>query len=324
MRKIFLGLLSALLLMPALARAGSAPPYGPPFGLMQMPPNLFGSAPFNLASMSFVPGRNTQAQLLAALDGARANKMHVIVEMMDFANLGENPDGSFSLANWQARYNQWCPAGHCVDLHSYVADGTLIALHIFEYSSPLNPVKNEAPTLDQIRQVAAYVKTLWPYLPIALDSSHPCLLTAEPWSRADVDMVLISFVSTKLPDFARGEARFNQNVACAKQAGLQYVLISNPFGATQMGLVPTGLASFRHFTEYALLYPGKKATFIWRWFPDNTPRVGNGRQTFANFWSEQLDPGVGAAMREIENCAANPTPANCPAGQPGGMAQSNL
>jgi hypothetical protein len=318
MRRTFVGLLTALLMLPSIAQSASAPPYNPPFGAWRIPKELYGSVPFNLNALAFAPPRDSPADLLAALDAARAKKMHVFASLVGFAQPANNPDGSFSLANWQARYNVWCPAGHCVNLQPYVADGTLLAVHLFEYSKPPNPIENYTPTLDQIRQIAAYVKTLWPYLPTLIDTSHACMFVGEPWSHADLDLVTITFFTNGMPDFARGEAAIDKNVACAKQAGLSYMLSPNPFGGAQNGLSPNSLASFRHFTEFALLYPGTKATDMWRWWPDNTPTVTNGRKTFANFWSEQLNPGVGAVMREVEACAANPTPANCPAGRRGG------
>jgi len=324
MRRTFAGLLTALLLLPAIAWSASAPLYDPPFGAWRIPPGLFGSVPFNLTALVFVRPKDSPADLLAALDAARAKKMHMFISLVDFAQLGENPDGSFSLANWKARYDAWCPAGHCVNLQPYVADGTLVALHLFEYSRPPDPISHDTPTLDQIRQIAAYVKTLWPYLPILIDTSHPCLFVGQPWSRADVDLVTITFFTINMTDFARGEAQIDKDVACAKEAGLGYMFSPNPFSGKQSTLSPTGLSSFRHFAEFALLYPGKKATDIWRWWPGDTPTVTNGVKVFANFWSEKLDPGVGAAMREIEACAAHPTPVACPAGRRGGTAQANF
>ncbi|HXM00800.1 MAG TPA: hypothetical protein VN932_12790 [Rhizomicrobium sp.] len=313
MIRILAGLLALMLSVPA--QAATAPPYNPPFGAWIVTPDQFGIAPFNATLLNLAQPQTTPATLLATLDAARAARMHI------FIAIARAPvdAGANTVAVWKAEYDAWCQQGpggrRCVNLESYVRDGTLLGVHLSEYSRDPSPFRaHSGATLDDTLQIARYVKTLWPYLPIAIDSSHPCILKQQRWSRADVDLVMITFFTERQANFARGEAMIDEDVSCTRQMGLDYTLGINPFGGVQNGLSGTSLASFRHYTEFALLYPGKQATLIWRWWPNADSNVTNGVQTFANFWSESLNPGVGNVLRELAGCAAHPASASCPAG----------
>ncbi|HEX3674336.1 MAG TPA: hypothetical protein VHU87_08705 [Rhizomicrobium sp.] len=316
MRRFLAALFAVLFAAPALA----APSYNPPFGLWRIPADQMGSLPFNLNGIAFNPDKDSPATVLAALNAIRAAHGHTFIQMVNFADMRENPPGNFQLSTWQARYDQWCPkdasgAKHCLNLQPYVADGTVLGLHIFEYSLAPTILSRKSPDLGQIQQVAAYVKTLWPYMPIALDTARPCTLVGPNWHN-NVDLVLITIFTIRLTDYAHGEKLIANDVACANQAGLRYTLGPNPFGGIQNGMTSTSLSNFVHYAEYSLMYPGKVGTIIWRWWPGQAPTVTNGVKSFANFWSENTNPGIGAAMREIQACAANPTPSSCPHGSP--------
>ncbi len=318
MRKFLAALLALIVVTPALA--ATAPNYSPPFGLWRLPTTARADLPFNFTSIGFEPGRDSPQTVLASLDAARASRMHVLLTLEDFGKMQEDPPGNFQIETWRQRYSAWCPNGRCLDLRSYVQDGTIMAMHIFEYSSDESAAQRLTPTMPQIHQVAAMIKTLWPYMPIAIDSAHPCLLTQENWQHS-VDIVLITLFTIRQTNFAHGEALLNRETACAQQAGMRFTLGPNPFGGLQTGMTPTSLSSFRHYEEYSILYPGSMGTITWRWWGDDQPpMVSNGKKSFANFWSEQVNPGIGATMREIENCAAQRTQAACPAARPGGYA----
>lgn len=307
MNRILAALAVLLWATPALAGTVN---FSPPFGYWRLPVEEIGKAPENFDGLAFKPETDTPATVFVALDKARANHVHVFLSLVNFGDLQEDPPGNFSLARWQARYNAWCPQHRCIDLDPYVRDGTLIGLHIFEYSKPNFP-RRLTPDLDQIHQVALYVKTLWPHVPTIVDSSKPCVYLGRDWHNA-VDIVLLTVFTNPLGNFVRGDALIDRNVACAKQAGLRFFLGPNPFGGAQQNLPDGSLENFRHYTELSIRYPGSLGTAIWRWWPADADRQGNGLQSFANFWSETVNPGVGAAMQEIKACAAHPGDAACP------------
>ncbi|HEY2071869.1 MAG TPA: hypothetical protein VGG48_20080 [Rhizomicrobium sp.] len=290
------------------AAAGTAPNYNPPFGLWRLP--LDGSAPFNMSTIGFDPATSKPADVFAQLNAARTAHIHVLLTLVDFGKMQEDPPGNFQISRWRARYGAWCTP-QCLNLKPYVDDGTLLGIHIFEYSSAESAAQRATPTMDQIQQVAAVVKSLWPYAPVSVDSAHPCLLNGQDW-QGTVDIVAITLFTIRQMDFAHGDALFNREVACVRQLGMRFTLGPNPFGGLQTGMTPTSLSSFVHYTEFSLLYPGSMGTYIWRYWPSEDASVTNGRKTFANFWSEQVNPGITAAMHEIEACAAQRTRQACP------------
>jgi hypothetical protein len=319
MKNILIAMILLAFAAPALAGTVQriAPNYAPPFGMWRIPVDQLGTLPYNFDGLAYDPSTSTPGEVIDALNKARAAHVHIFLTLVQFGKLQENPPGNFSLAAWQARYDAWCPHGHCLDLDPYVADGTLIGLHIFEYSKPPTAERRLSPDLDQIHQVAAYVKTLWPHVPTIIDGSKPCVFVGRDWSHA-VDIMLFTVFTNRWSDYSRGEAVFNRNIACLRQVGMRFFIDPNPFGGAQDGLPAGALPNFVHFAEFSILYPGSLGTAIWRWWPGDADRKGNGIQNFANFWSEQQNPGVGAAMREVEACALQHTPAACPHGGPGG------
>ncbi|MGH6870805.1 MAG: hypothetical protein ACREHE_04785 [Rhizomicrobium sp.] len=306
MRNLFASLVLLLAATPALAGTVN---YSPPFGYWRMPVSQIGAASPNIDGLAFDPATSTPADVFAALDKARAAHVHLFIQLVQFAELKENPPGNFQLSVWQSRYNAWCPNNQCINLQPYVADGTLVGLHIFEYSKPPG-YQRLTPDLSQIAQVSAYVKSLWPYAPTIIDTSKPCLFLGQP---KVADILLYTFFTNQLAiSQRRGDGLVTHGIACAQQAGARFMLDPNPFGGAQHGLSPGALPSFVHYAELSIRYPGSMGTAIWRWWPGDSPTKGNGFQSFANFWSEQVNPGVGAAMKEVEACAASPSNATCP------------
>ncbi|HTQ15099.1 MAG TPA: hypothetical protein VMH86_14590 [Rhizomicrobium sp.] len=310
MKRLLTSLVLLLAATPALAGTVN---YNPPFGYWRMPVDKIGVESPNVDGLAFDPSVDKASDVLAALDKARAAHVKLFIQLVQFADLKENPPGNFQLSQWQARYDAWCPQGQCIALKPYVDDGTLMGIHIFEYSKPPIP-QRLTPDLGQIAQVAAYVRSKWPGVPIIMDTSKPCLfLDPKRQMAGKLDILIYTFFTNELTDTRRGEGMVNNGVACAKQAGVKFMLDPNPFGGTQGGLAPGALDRYVHFTEFSIRYPGSMATAIWRWWPGDSPSKGNGFQHFANFYSEQSNPGVTKAMSEIAACAANPATA-CPHG----------
>jgi hypothetical protein len=299
MKTLFAALVALLVTAPAFA--GTAPNYNPPFGMWRIPDNMEGTLPYNLNAIAFDPRKDTPATVFASLNAARAARMHVFMSIMDFAN---------NSGNWMQRYSVWCPNGQCMNLQPYVADGTLLGIHIFEYSGArFEPAG--APTFADIQEVGQVVKTLWPGMPVAIDTAHPCGLVGQNW-QGSVDIVLISFYTGRRDDYAAGDSIIDQDAECATRAGLRYTMGPNPFGGSQHGFLPNGVPNFTHYMEYAMTHASGMGTFVWRWWPGGTQTVSNGRQTVPNFWWDQINPGIAASLQEIQCCAAQRTAAACP------------
>jgi hypothetical protein len=305
MNKLFLLLLALVFAAPAFA--GTAPSYSPPFGMWRIPQNQMGVLPYNLDAIAFDPDKgDTPATVIAALNQARAAKMHVFISLVNGKQIG----------NWGSGYDVWCPNNQCMNLQSYVADGTLLGLHIVEYGGGRVELPG-APTLQDVQHIGQVVKSHWPYLPVAVDTAHPCSLVGTNWS-GTVDIVLISFYTGKRDDLAAGDRLMSESAQCAKQAGLRYTMGPNPFGGSQLGFLPHGVQNFTHYTEYAMLHLDAMAVIVWRWWPGGTQTVTNGKQTVPNFWWDNVNPGIAASLTEIQGCALHRTAAACPHGAPGG------
>ncbi|HEY1630950.1 MAG TPA: hypothetical protein VGF56_06520 [Rhizomicrobium sp.] len=299
MKRFLIALFALLLASPAFA--GTAPSYNPPFGMWRIPLSQAGVLPYNLDGIAFDPDKgDTPATVIAALNQARAAKMHVFMSLVNGKQIG----------NWGSGYDVWCPGNQCMNLQPYVADGTLLGLHIVEFGGGRVELPG-APTIQDIQHIGQVVKSHWPYLPVAVDTAHPCSMVGANWHGA-VDIVLITFYTGKRGDHAGGDTLMDQSAQCAKRAGLRYTMGPNPFGGSQLGFLPHGVENFTHYTEHALLYPDAMGVIVWRWWPAGTNTVTNGRQTVPDFWWNQINPGIDGALTELQGCAAKRTPAACP------------
>lgn len=301
-----------------------ASPARGPFGLWRILPADWGKAvaSFPVAPRFTAAGAGTLADLQTLLTQARANNMSLILRMGDRAvrRAGvTNPNGTFSLTKWEANFNFACPTDAsgkrtCIDLSSYVKDGTIAMIDIAETNGDPADTAKGAPSLAQIKQMAAYVKTLWPYLPVSIDGSHPCDL-GTGYTVNDVDYEIINvFTRNSAPDtYAGTEKAIDQGVACARKAGLGYVIDINPLGYTQNGgFGHNSLPTFEHFMDYALMTPGTSGVIAWRNASIATSTtIVQGKKTFVNFWNEKVNPGITAALARIYACAVRPTAARC-------------
>ncbi len=309
-----------LLLAPSLSPAQAQSATSTPFGYFQLPETQSPAMAGNTTELTLQVTKKTVSDLIAMLDSARAAHMHLYIHFVDNGPRANNPDGSLSLAGYKQDMSAFCQqtassTPNCPNLSSYVQDGTLLGFHLFEYSLDPTPaqVTEGYPTLDYMKQGAAHVKTLWPAVPMVIDSSNPCLLTKQTWSSNDVSSVLITFFTAKQDDFAAGANRFQKNIACMQQVHLGYAWIINPFGGTQQATYENNLPNYRHYLETVLLSPGAAiANLVWRYWPNTGATVTNGAKVFPNFWNEEVNPGVTETIEEIERCAKAPSAANCP------------
>jgi hypothetical protein len=287
------------------------------FGLWRMPPELYGTpiSHFN-APVNFTTLPLNRSNAKAALDRAQAHGTRLIIS---FQARPQRRDEAFSFQTWKRRIDAFCSTKStgttdCFDFDPYIRDGTIVVANLFETNAAPDDEPGRAATLAQIQQAAAYVKTRWPNLVTAVDGSHPCNLALPgiQWSEHDLNLVIINVFSGASRPPAAMKNIIDSGIRCAKRAGLDYIVDVNPFGrARTEGLAPGGIASFETATKHAILSPGSLGIIIWRWWPQSGRTVTNGVKEFPNFWNEEINPGISAAMRRIHQCAALRTNPAC-------------
>lgn len=147
-----------------------------PFGPKQLPSKLFGASPFTGAYVN----AGSPDTLMKRLRLARAGRIHLLIKLAGPRRLFQNQDGSFSLEMWKRNIDRL----RGVNLASYVADGTVIGAELVNEPHVRGKWGGRMITKEQLEAAAAYVKSIWPYLPVGAGRSDYVLKYA-PWKHLD-------------------------------------------------------------------------------------------------------------------------------------------
>ncbi len=310
-------LLSIVAATPGLAR--------PAFGVWQQPVQDFGhptdgfSKSFGITEITIYqrPGTGL-ADLKNALASAQSTGTHLILDIAPLPAAAMGPGGVFSLQKWEAAMMFWCPAAsngkpQCFDFSPYIKNGTLAALWVRETpTSATDPgLRNGTkPSLQQIQQMAAYTKKLFPGVKTAVDMVLPCYLTTSG-ARGNIDIVMFE-ISTRNAltniagcnniNYATGYQFVTAQTAMMRQAGLGYTLGMPVVMGGGRSLAHISIASFKYYAELAAQDQNALGFLAWLYADPSQPTVNNGVHIWPNFWNEAANPGVTAAVQEVQAC----------------------
>ncbi|HEY2070996.1 MAG TPA: hypothetical protein VGG48_15680 [Rhizomicrobium sp.] len=315
-RSIFGAALLALAATPVLA--GS-------LGVWDLPTQSFGKPtehfvkPLTITEQTIYmrPGTGV-ADLKAALATAQQTGTHLVLDIAPLPKAAmQRGSNVFSLPLWKAAMNYWCQMStsgrpQCFDFSPYIKNGTLLALWVRE--TPTNATDpglrdRSKPSLADIQQMAAYTKQLFPGVKVAVDMVLPCYLTTAG-SRANIDIVMFE-ISTRDAltnvtgcngtTYATGYQFVTAQTGMMRAAGLQYTLgMPVEFGGSKPA--HASLASFKYYAELAAQDPNALGFLPWLYADPNQTTVSNGVGNWPNFWNEQANPGVTAAVQEVQTC----------------------
>lgn len=301
-----------------------------PLGVFRVPVEFFGQPIIDLPSAPglVVTGTTTATGVQQFLTVAEATHTKLIIGFGDpDARLADyvNSDGTFSVKQWEDHLAGLCGGQQpspsaCFDFSRYVADGTLVAFHLIENQGDYYEDSTGKPTTDQVKAMSAYMKSVWPYLPITIDTGHACDETAS-FTPNDLDYEIINISIGNTPSFlATAKQKFSSSSACATASGLGTVFDINPLAKTKSvgdALGSNSVSLFEQLMDFALLYPGTDGTTIWRWGDTSGDTIVQGKEkVLQNFWNNSLNKGITAAMKRISQCAAAPSSAACPSTAP--------
>jgi len=319
--------LAGLTATPCLAR--------PALGVWQLPAGLFGqpsehfNKPFAIDDLTIYQGPRGMIDLTNALAGARKTGTHVILGIGPLPRYAAGPGNRFSLDRWEAAMKFWCHAAdngrsECFDFTPYVNDGTLQGLWIMETPRDDNDPglrSGSKPGIATIQQMAAFAKSLWPNVKVAVDTVLPCYLT-QNGGKGNIDIAMFE-ISTRNQlsniegcngaTYATGAQFVQAQTTMLRQAGIAYTLGMPVVQGAGPSVQHATLQSFKYYAEVAARDSNALGFLAWLYADPSEPTVSNGVWTWPNFWNEGANPGVTAAVREVESCFAGGL---CPSAPP--------
>jgi hypothetical protein len=161
-------------------------PYGP-HGLWATVTTLkWGPAPFTLSQ-----DNSFANSIVARIDAARQKRQRLIVAMTGGLTSEYTTNGKFDLAKWKTRMNTFKTVAIKNAVAAGVADGTIVGNKLID--EPETPKWGGSLTKPLIDQMAAYVKGIFPTLPVGVNMGAPGY-TWRTWERFRVvDYVLMQY-----------------------------------------------------------------------------------------------------------------------------------
>jgi hypothetical protein len=140
-------------------------PYGP-FGLWKMATLKWGPEPFT-ASHNFINADT----LVLQINAARNKGQRLVVAMTGGATERYTTDGQFDMAKWQSVMNTYRNSALKKAVTAAVSDKTLIGNALID--EPETTKWGTVLTKPMIDQMAAYVKSIFPTLPVGVNHGAP-------------------------------------------------------------------------------------------------------------------------------------------------------
>jgi hypothetical protein len=219
------------------------------------------------ASRGFTAGQSyaDPEGLVALLAKLRANKQRAFLALTGGKHDRYITGGKFDMAKWKegtARYNT--PTLKAA-LESGVLDGTILGYNMLD--EPPHPSWGKVFTKPLVDSLAAYCKSLFPFMPCGVAVSHR-------WRPAE-HYNLVDFIITQTWMEKGTAAAFRDSaVAMARRNGVALVLSINLFGAAQTpGCEPKGSqclmrpAEVREWGRTFLSEPYACAALMWHYDP---------------------------------------------------------
>ena len=169
---------------------------GFPFGPYHLPPANYGSGVYTGAFLDLSKYSVTDAT--AVLDTAKSKNMKVLITLAGGGSKFKSVSGNYSSSSFQQAIDRY----RSLDLNKYVQDETVLGILILDEPQDQNNWNGKTVTLTEIKQAAAYVKSIWPTLPVGV-GSNPSFLKGGNWTAADLDFVSTPFTEKRLCTSAR-------------------------------------------------------------------------------------------------------------------------
>jgi hypothetical protein len=160
-------------------------PYGP-VGLWKMTTLKWGPEPFT-ASQNFINADT----LVLQINAARNTGQRLVVAMTGGAAERFTTNGQFDMAKWKSVMNTYRKSALKKAVAAAVSDGTIIGNQMID--EPETTKWGTVLTKPMIDQMAAYVKTIFPTLPVGLNHGPPGYQWRASERYTKVDYVLYQY-----------------------------------------------------------------------------------------------------------------------------------
>lgn len=134
--------------------------------------------PTTSVALTLLPDANWQA----TINAIRTSGGHVIVNLVGSHQGYVDANGHFSLALWQAKFDQWNGLG----LEPYIADGTIAAFRAVEAPQEAERWNGQPIGYADLEAMATYAQAAFPGLRVVV-GSDPVWLAGynQPWQHLD-------------------------------------------------------------------------------------------------------------------------------------------
>lgn len=240
---------------------------GFPFGPYHLPPANYGNGVYTGAFLDLSKYSTTDAT--AVLETAKSKNIKLLITLAGGGGrFKDASSGNYSYSAFQEAVNHH----RGLDLEKYVKNGTVIGNLIMDEPQDRNNWNGKTVTLTEIKQAAAYVKSIWPTVPVGI-GSNPSFLNGGGWTTADVDFVSTPFTEKRLCSTGRpGCYGTNINdwisgvVRDAKANHLGLMLSLNVLNGGRGG-VNLAAESLENYGKILVGEPYACGLIMWKWDP---------------------------------------------------------
>jgi hypothetical protein len=162
---------------PSIPLGSSGIPFGP-FGLFTAPTSSPLVSAFTLGHDSY-----RADNILARIEGARERKIKLSLALTGGAHSNYLTDGKFDLARWKSKMDTYNSVAIRSAVTAAVADGTIIGNTVLD--EPHHASWGGVMTKALIDQMCAYVKDIFPTLPVGVTHSHLVFETTKSYAVCD-------------------------------------------------------------------------------------------------------------------------------------------
>jgi hypothetical protein len=211
---------------------------GIPFGLWDVQSSTFASMSPPLTAS--IP-RIDQNIVIKELNAFRAMGAQIFLELIGDYGKAKNPDGTFSFALWKQNAVDRFKG---INFDPYLADGTVLGAVIIDDHPWPDVWGGQAIANTMVEEMGAYVKSIWPMMPVAVRADPKNMQLPGGWKSVDIAWLQYN-PRTKGPNYIQTQmTQYYPQIDLALVVGLQVL---------DGGLGESGVSGFSRGT-YTMSY----------------------------------------------------------------------
>jgi hypothetical protein len=305
-----------------LARKPPPPPptggTGIPFGLWDVQSGTFASmSPPFTASIPWID----QNVVIKELNAFRALGAQIFLNLIGSYRKVTNPDGTFSFALWKQNAIDRFKG---IDFDTYLADGTVLGAVIIDDHFAPDVWSGHAIPNTMVEEMGAYVKSIWPMMPVAVRADPKNMQLPGGWKSVDIAWLQYN-PRTKGPNYIQTQMiQYYPQIDLALVVGLQ--VLDGGLGESGVPGFSRGTytMSYDEVMKYGQMLLGVAqacAFFSWTYPPSVSRKFSNWNDIYKGLVDLASSP---LAKNHKRVPCVRPSKASSPSRFRGGPARCNL